>query len=165
MGPEQLGQLMDEHAAALVLYARQGCAVPEDVVQEAFLKLFRQKIPPEKVVPWLYRVVRNGAISAARAARRRSGHEAIAAARTLGWFSVDDGVGLDAEAVTEGLQMLPLEQREVIIAHLWGGLTFAQISEQINTSASTAHRLYMSGLARLREQLEAPCPKKPAMPN
>ena len=41
MGPEQLGELVDRHAAALVLYARQWCACPEDVVQTAFLKLVR----------------------------------------------------------------------------------------------------------------------------
>ena len=39
MGPEGLVRLVDAHAAALVLYARQWCAVPEDIVQEAFLKL------------------------------------------------------------------------------------------------------------------------------
>ena len=33
MGPELLGRLFDDHAAALVLYARQWCATPEDVVQ------------------------------------------------------------------------------------------------------------------------------------
>jgi RNA polymerase sigma-70 factor (ECF subfamily) len=164
MGPELLGRLMDEHAAALVLYARQWCAVPEDVVQEAFLKLVTQKIPPDNVVPWLYRVVRNGALSAARAARRRSSHEAVAAGRTPAWFLATEGVGLDAEAVTEALQTLPLEQREIIIAHIWGGLTFAQIAGQIGTSSSTAHRFYLAGLSRLRERLEAPCPKKPTMP-
>jgi RNA polymerase sigma-70 factor (ECF subfamily) len=164
MGPEFLGRLMDEHAAALVLYARQWCAVPEDVVQEAFLKLVHQKIPPDKVVPWLYRVARNGALSAARAARRRTSHEAVAAARTPPWFIATEGAGLDAEAVTGVLQTLPLEQREVIIAHIWGGLTFAQIAGQTGTSPSTAHRLYLAGLSQLRERLEAPCRKNPAMP-
>ncbi|HZT78720.1 MAG TPA: hypothetical protein VFA26_00740 [Gemmataceae bacterium] len=47
MGPEQLGRLIDQHAAALVLYARQWCAAPEDVVQEALVKLVRQRKPPE----------------------------------------------------------------------------------------------------------------------
>src|SRR5437763_352252 len=67
MGPERLGFLLDRHAAALELYARQWCALPEDVVQEAFLKLARQVTPPAQPLAWLYRVVRNGAISAGRA--------------------------------------------------------------------------------------------------
>jgi len=71
MGPEQLGRLVDEHAAALVLYARQWCAAPEDVVQEAFVKLASQRREPDNLLGWLYRVVRNGALAAARAERRR----------------------------------------------------------------------------------------------
>src|SRR5262245_7214503 len=99
MGPEQLGRLIDAHAAALTLYARQWCAAPEDVVQEAFLKLTAQPAPPPHVVPWLYAVVRNRAISAARADRRRRQHEARAAARAPAWFTPPDGAGLDAKAV------------------------------------------------------------------
>ena len=81
MSPELLGQLVDDHAAALVLYARQWCAAPEDIVQQAFLKLVTQRPPPAKPVPWLFRVVRNEAISAMRAAKRRQRHESLAAAR------------------------------------------------------------------------------------
>ena len=39
MDSDLLGRLLDQHAAALTLYARQWCDTPEDVVQEAFLKL------------------------------------------------------------------------------------------------------------------------------
>jgi RNA polymerase sigma-70 factor (ECF subfamily) len=39
MSPSDVARLIDAHAAPLVLYARQWCAAPEDVVQEAFLKL------------------------------------------------------------------------------------------------------------------------------
>jgi len=128
MGPELLGRLVDQHAAALVLYARQWCAVPEDVVQESFLKLVVQRQAPDKPLPWLYRVVRNAAISAARTARRRQRHEAAAAAQAPMWFTADTE-GLDGAAATAALQALPLEEREVIVVHLWGGLTFEQIAE------------------------------------
>jgi hypothetical protein len=37
MDPDLLGNLLDQHAAALELFARQWCDVPEDVVQDAFL--------------------------------------------------------------------------------------------------------------------------------
>ena len=159
MGPELLGRLVDEHAAALVLYARQWCAAPEDVVQEAFLKLVVQKPPPEQPVPWLYKVVRNRAISAARSARRRQRREAEAAARSKTWFVPTEGAGLDAAAATAALQGLPEGQREIVVAHLWGGLTFEQISSVTGTPASTAHRWYLAGLSQLRERLNQPCPK------
>jgi RNA polymerase sigma-70 factor (ECF subfamily) len=158
VGPDLLGRLMDVHAAALTLYARQWCAAPEDVVQEAFIKLLAQKTPPAHVVPWLYRVVRNGAVSAARAARRRQRHEAAAAGRTPSWFADASGSGLDGQAATAALQALPLEQREAIVAHLWGGLTFEQIAELTGCSRSTAHRHYLAGLLALRERLNVPCP-------
>jgi RNA polymerase sigma-70 factor (ECF subfamily) len=160
MGPELLGRLVDEHAAALVLYARQWCSAPEDVVQEAFLKLVVQKPPPKQPVAWLYKVVRHAALSAARFARRRQRHESEAAARLPSWFVPTEGAGLDAEAATAALQSLSAEQREVIVAHLWGGLTFEQIAEITGTSSSTAHRWYLAGLSALRERLGVPCPKR-----
>ncbi len=164
MGPDVLGQLVDEHGPALVLYARQWCAAPEDVVQEAFLKLVTQRPLPSQPVAWLYRVVRNRAISAARAARRRQRHEGVAV-RTPAWFAPTEFGPLDAESATRALQTLPLEQREVIVAHLWGGLSFEQIGELAGCSSSTAHRWYLAGLTSLRERLGVPCPEKPTTPN
>src|ERR1700736_4456338 len=113
MGPEVLGRLVDEHAAALVLYARQWCDTPEDVVQDAFFKLVLQKKPPDRAVSWLYRVVRNGAIDACRASQRRRKHESNAAAKAPTWFDASEATGIDAEAATLAMQTLPMEQREV----------------------------------------------------
>jgi RNA polymerase sigma-70 factor (ECF subfamily) len=165
MGPERLAQLMDAHAAALVLYARQWCAAAEDVVQEAFVKLAGQRQTPDPVLPWLYRVVRNGAISARRAEERRKRHEAQAAARSPAWFVPTEGTNLDAAAATAALQTLPLEQREVLVAHLWGCLSFEQIAELTGLSTSTAHRLYHAGLTALRERLRVPCPNRSSTPS
>jgi RNA polymerase sigma-70 factor (ECF subfamily) len=158
---ERLGELLDEHAAALELYARQWCVAPEDIVQEAFVQLARQPQVPAQVVPWLYRVVRNGALSAARAAGRRKRHEAVAASQTETWFVPVGFSQLDAQAATAALAALPLEQREAVVAHLWGGLTFEQIGELAGTSSSTAHRRYEAALESLRERLGVECPKNP----
>src|SRR5438132_10221442 len=98
MGAELLGRLFDQYAAALVLYARQWCATPEDVVQEALLKLVAQRSTPAQPVAWLYKVVRNAAISAARSARRRQRHESEASTRFPSWFVPTEGTELDAEA-------------------------------------------------------------------
>jgi RNA polymerase sigma factor (sigma-70 family) len=156
MGPERLAYLVERHAAALELYARQWCASPEDVAQEAFLKLSAQKPEPAEVVAWLYRVARNAAISAGRSERRRQHHEAAAARPD--WFAEDCSRRLDSTALTEALMKLPAEQREVIVAHLWGGLTFQQIAEITGTSATTAHRHYSAALNDLRIRLDTPCP-------
>jgi RNA polymerase sigma-70 factor (ECF subfamily) len=157
MGPESLGRLVDAHAAALVLYAQQWCAAPEDVVQEAFVKLAAQARPPAHPVAWLYQVVRNRALSAARSARRRQRHESAAASARPAWFSAT-ATDLDADAAAAALGRLPLEQRETVVAHLWGGLTFEQIGELTQVSASTAYRRYLLALETLRERLGVSCP-------
>jgi RNA polymerase sigma-70 factor (ECF subfamily) len=53
---------------------------------------------------------------------------------------------------------LPLEQREVIVAHLWGGLTFEEIAGLCHCSTTTAHRRYVAGLTELRTRLNVSCP-------
>jgi len=157
IGPELLGRLFDAHAAALRLYARQWCdgSDAEDVVQEAYLSLARQSSLPDQVAAWLHRVVRNTAISTARSRHRRHQREAQASSGEA-WFAlVDDQI--DARSATRLLAELELDCREVIVARLWGGLTFDQIARLQGCSLTTAHRRYQHGLAQLHERLERPC--------
>jgi RNA polymerase sigma-70 factor (ECF subfamily) len=160
MGPQILGRLIDEHAGALMLYARQWCSCAEDVVQEAFVRLARQPALPDNIAAWLHRVVRNAAVSAARSDYRRQRHERAAAARRPSWFLPVEGTALDGDTVTAALEDLPSEARETVIAHLWGGLTFEQVGALTRVSSSTAHRRYLQALASLRERLRVPCPKR-----
>src|SRR5262245_47940929 len=110
MDSDVLGRLVDRHAAALELYARQWCTTPEDVVQEAFLKLAGQGAWPANPAAWLFRVVRNGAINARTAAERRRRHESVAAGEFLNWFHPDSpsssGDALDPETAAAELQAL-----------------------------------------------------------
>ena len=55
------------------------------------------------------------------------------------------------------LNRLPLEEREVIVAHVWGGMTFAEIAELVGTSTSSVHRRYQAGLQTLRNLLGEKC--------
>ncbi|CAN5868881.1 hypothetical protein BH23PLA1_BH23PLA1_34060 [soil metagenome] len=164
MDPEQLGRLLDRHADALELYARQWCDTPEDVVQEAFVALAAQAREPENPAAWLFRVVRNGSINAANADRRRRRHEARVAAEAPPWFEPEpisiNSNSLEPEQAERALRGLPIEQREIIVAHLWGGLTFEQAGALAGCSSSQAHRLYQAGLKTLRARLGVPCPKK-----
>jgi len=159
VAPELLGRLIDRHAATLELFARQFCTCPEDVVQEALLELARQPARPDDAAAWLYRVVRNKAISASRSARRRQRHEAEAAGRRPRWFEPAAGNAIDAQIVTDALECLTIRDREVIVARVWGGLSFQQIGRLIGASDSTAHRRYQAALETLREKLRVPCPK------
>jgi RNA polymerase sigma-70 factor (ECF subfamily) len=161
MSPTDLARLIDAHAAPLILYARQWCDEPEDVVQTAFIKLAQQAMSPEDPAAWLYRVVRNGALDAAKKTRRRQRRES-AVARPDRWFVEPEVDGLDAEAAVAALHRLEMDQREVIVAHLWGGLSFEQIAVAAGCAASTAFRRYTAGVAELRRQLEVPCPNRPS---
>jgi RNA polymerase sigma-70 factor (ECF subfamily) len=159
MTPAEVARLIDTHTAPLVLCARQWCAEPEDVVQEAFVKLARQGRPPTDAVAWLYRVVRNGAINASKMAGRRRRRES-AVARPERWFVEPEVEGLDAETAVAALRSLVTEQREVIVARHWGRLSFEQIAEVVGCSASTAFRRYTAGVDELRKQLGVTCPNR-----
>ena len=152
MTPRQLADLVASHGPPLVLFARQWCDGPEDVVQEAFVKLAVAK-PPDDPVAWLYKVVRNAALDAGKAARRRAARER-AAARPVRWFAEAAVDGLDAEAAVAALESLPDDLREVIVARLWGGLTFDQIAAAAGYSVATAFRRFETGLAALRDRLD-----------
>jgi RNA polymerase sigma factor (sigma-70 family) len=158
--PELLGRLLDRHADRLELYARQLCNCPEDAVQEAFVELARLPALPAELVPWLYRVVRNKAISASRVVRRQKSHESQAAGHGRAWFESTPGDAIDAAAAVVILEELPQLEREVVVARIWGGLSFQQIGELIGATDSTAHRRYESALDAIRRKLRISCQKK-----
>lgn len=160
LDPESITRLWDEHGAALVLYARQWCGAPEDVVQEAFLLLVRQQMMPENPTGWLYRVVRNRAINVGRSRRRQRDRETAVAADRQSWFKPTADDRIDADAATEALKELSAQEREAIVARLWGGLSFKEIGRLSGTSTATVHRSYQRGLAALRERLGWSCHTK-----
>ena len=145
VGPELLAQLLRDHGSALELYASQWTRCPEDSVQEALIELARQQARPGDVVAWLYRVVRNRAINQARSVRRRRTHEAAAATLRAESFVAPGESAMDAAETIAALVALTEQEREVVIARVWGGLTFQQIATVMEISTSTAHRRYLEG--------------------
>jgi len=162
ISPELLGRLLDEQGGALALFAAQWTDSPDDCVQEALIELARQRPVPDSPVAWLFRVVKNRAISRARSARRRERHESRAwewKQREGAALAQQHGEPLaDPDAVAAALASLDPELREVVVARTWGGLGFEQIAALVGCSTSTAHRRYIAGLAALRERFEVTCP-------
>ncbi|MCU0960840.1 MAG: sigma-70 family RNA polymerase sigma factor [Pirellulaceae bacterium] len=154
--PAELEQLIGAHSAALELFAAQWTTLPEDCVQEAFVRLAGQVPPPDQPLPWLYRVVRNRAISLRRAAERRRRRESEAAAQRPQWFVATRWSAAELQEVTEALAAIDAQLREVLVARIWGGLSFEQLAAVLAVSTSTAHRRYEAGLLRLRERLGVP---------
>lgn len=152
-----IASLLDRHGPALALYARQWTDAAEDCVQEALIELCRLPRPPENVAAWLYRVVRNRAISRMRASRRRARREAVALRMRHRFEGPTDEVPVGIEDLTAALEALPGALREVVVARTWGGLTFEEIAGLVGCSTSAAHRRYEAALAALREKLGDPC--------
>jgi RNA polymerase sigma factor (sigma-70 family) len=154
---ELLGRLLDEHGAALALYASQWTSADEDCVQEALVELARQRIAPNHTLAWLYRVVKNRALNSARGARRRRERESRAMAdrfvgEVRGAFDDDD-----TRAAIEALGQLDTSERELVVMRIWGGLKYEEIAEALAISISSAHRQYERALVKLRTILETPC--------
>jgi RNA polymerase sigma factor (sigma-70 family) len=157
--PELLGRLLDEQGGALALYAAQWTENADDCVQEALIELAKQPRTPASLVAWLYRVVRNRAISQFRSSRRRERREQLA--QRLRCRESEALAELESEQLAAAIALLPDEIREAVVARTWGGLNFEQIAELAGCSTSTAHRRYEAGLAALREQLEVSCRANP----
>ena len=155
---ELLGRLLDEHGAALALYAAQWTESPDDCVQEALVELARQPQSPDHVVAWLYRVVKHRALNAARGSRRRRERESRAIADRLADAQQPAAFDRhDAMAATEALVQLEPSERELVVMRIWGGLTLDEIGESLAISTATAHRHYERALTKLRNILESPC--------
>ena len=149
----KLRDIMAKNAAPMLLYARQllDYHAAEEVVQDAFFRLSQEKTTIENPTAWLYRTVRNRAISRKRSDARRENRENDKQ-RVL-WFEADPTDRLDAEQVAETLQTLPPELREIVTLHVWGELSFAEIAELTGMSKATAFRRYEEGLATLRKRI------------
>ena len=106
---------------------------------------------------WLVRVTRNEAITKWRSENRRKLHEKKHASERTPWFipnsDADDTPNPDE--LQNALTQLEPDCREIVIAHVWGKLTFRQIAEAFDISNSTAHRQFLAGIERLKELLGA----------
>ena len=148
-----LQELIDAHGAALTLYARQWCRAPEDAVQEALVDLVRMEPQPNDPVAWLYTTTRRRAMNVARAESRRAKHHRQASQETQTWFVPSEDDLDDLVDVESALAGLPPLEREIVVARIWGRLSFAQIAELVEQSSSSVHRRYKRTLAELRAVL------------
>lgn len=155
---ETLNRLYEQHAAALLLYARVWCRVPDDALQEAFIDLSRRTELPPDPVAWLYKVVRFKAINLNRGEQRRKKREQEVASSKERFFVAESQGVIDSAELEQALKKLHQDQREIVVARIWGELTFEQIAELNGDSSSTVHRRYRAALAKLKLSLDGiPC--------
>src|ERR1700730_4771235 len=146
-----------EVAPGLLLFARQwvqSAADAEDIVQEAFVKFWRrnQKIENRAL---LYPAVRSIALDFIRRDSRRARREATAVGETNEFVEPEFEFEDDTQRVlAEAIEILPCEQRELLVMKIWNELTFVEISGALGISQNTAASRYRYALAALRNTLQ-----------
>src|SRR6185437_2878028 len=123
----------------------------EDILQDVFFELieaYRLMKPIEQVTAWLFRVARNRIIDLFRKKKPDSLNDPISEEEGGGTLedllpSPDEGPEaayartLLFDALEEALEELPVEQREVFIAHELFGQSFKELSAETGFSINT----------------------------
>lgn len=124
------------------------------------IDLLRQEDIPRDPVAWLFTTVRRRAMNLARGERRREEHQRQAGQERASWFLASSETEWDSEELAAMLEQLPSLEREIVVARIWGELSFDQIAELVAISSSAAHRRYHKALSLLgdmmNESLEKP---------
>jgi RNA polymerase sigma-70 factor (ECF subfamily) len=166
--PAAFEAIYDRHADAAFSLAYRMCgqrALAEDVVQEAFLSLWRSGARYDRargsVRTWVLGVVHNRAIDALR---RRTTHdrgrvsedgieERLAAPERT---DVEAARRDEAREIRDALEQLPDEQSRVIELAYFGGLTHVQIASMLEQPVGTIKGRMRLGLAKMRMALGDP---------
>ncbi len=154
--------VFDRHASAAFSLAYRMCgrrATAEDIVQDAFLSLWRSGsgYDPRRgsVRSWVLSVVHNRAVDAMRRLGAKAGLDVAdegiaerlhAAETTDGEVERRD----DARQVRTALDELPPDQRQVIELAYFGGFTHKQIAEMLDLPPGTVKGRMRLGLTKLR---------------
>jgi len=160
---KQLAEWYEAHGTELMLYARQWSPdqQAEDIVQDAFIKLFNLRRRPDNVRAWLFRVVRNNSVSMLRRLqlRRRAGKKFLY--RQVIWFESKPENLIDARYAQDILQTLPSHLCEIVLLRIWGQMSLKEIAQVMNKSIPWIHHEYKTALEMIRKKLErSSCTKK-----
>jgi len=166
--PQSFEVIFDRHGDAAFSLAYRMCgrrAMAEDVVQEAFVSLWRSGARYDRargsVRSWVLSVVHHRAIDAFRRDAVRTSRDVRdeglaermpAAERTEVEVERRD----EARQVRTALGELPTEQRQVIELAYFGGFSHSQIAEMLKLPAGTVKGRMRLGLTKLRIALGDP---------
>jgi RNA polymerase sigma-70 factor (ECF subfamily) len=163
--PDAFEVVLERHANAAFSLAYRICgtrSVAEDVVQEAFLALWRNGARYDRtrgsVRTWTLGIVHNRAVDALRRSgvheRRRASDEGIEETLEAVERTDSQAIGNAAsQAIRGALGELPLEQRRVIELAYFGGFTHTEIASMLDTPVGTVKGRMRLGLEKLRSHL------------
>ncbi|MDX6692047.1 MAG: hypothetical protein QOG15_3504 [Solirubrobacteraceae bacterium] len=157
--------IYERHSGAAFSLAYRMCgtrAQAEDVVQEAFLSMWRSGARYDhargSVRTWMLGIVHNRAIDSLRRSvvhdRRRASDEGIEERFEARERTEVEVARLDeAGEIREALQTLPAEQSRVIELAYFGGFTQTEIATMLETPIGTVKGRMRLGLEKMRAQL------------
>lgn len=166
--PRAFEVIFDRHSGAAFSLAYRMCgrqAMAEDVVQEAFVSLWRSgaRYDPRRgsVRNWVLGVVHNRAIDAFRRGvvreSRNVSDEGLAERLPASEETAAEVARRDeARHVREKLQELPAEQRQVVELAYFGGFSHSQIAEMLQLPAGTVKGRMRLALTKMRIALGDP---------
>ena len=155
----------ERHASAAFSLAYRMCgsrAAAEDVVQDAFLSLWRSGARYDRtrgsVRTWVLGIVHNRAIDSLRRSvvhdRRRASDEGIEERFEARERTDVEVARLDeAEEIRRALLTLPAEQSHVIELAYFGGFTQSEIASMLDAPIGTVKGRMRLGLEKMRGQL------------
>lgn len=164
---DALAELYDRYGRPAYSLARRICvdgALAEDVVQEAFLVVWRDpgRFDPARgsVSSWLLTVVHHRAVDAVRREATRRKRTVAPSADDEEW-KVPPGPGADQAAlgavvagkVRDALAELPAEQREALALAYFGGYTQREVASLVGVPLGTVKSRMFAGTQKLRALL------------
>ena len=164
--PRAFEVIFDRHSGAAFSLAYRMCgrrAMAEDVVQEAFLSLWRSGARYDRrrgsVRNWVLGVVHNRAIDAFRRGVVREGRNVSdegLAERVPADERTEVEVARREEArhVRGALEGLPADQRQVVELAYFGGFSHTQIAEMLDLPAGTVKGRMRLGITKMRMALD-----------
>jgi RNA polymerase sigma-70 factor (ECF subfamily) len=146
-----------EGLVALAVVLLRDSAAAEDVVHDVFVSFLRMgKFRlTGSLRGYLATCVANAARNAlrnnARHAQPLEDEEAVES--EVPWPDEEAIFGEERQLLVRAISELPYEQREVVLLHIQGGLTFNDIAQSQEVSINTVMARYRYGLEKLRSKL------------
>jgi RNA polymerase sigma factor (sigma-70 family) len=172
-GPDELDSLegddvwfagvLDRFEAALLRYAASvaGSAAAPDIVQDTFLALCsaeRGKVMGH-IGPWLFIVCKRLALDVLRRRQRLS---PLDDAAELASAAAEPGFGRDrlddVSSASKLVDALPERERQAVVLRFSAGLSYKQIAEVMDLSATHVGVILHTAIGRLRERWAEPTP-------
>lgn len=165
-----ISSLIERHSRRVRDYIRMMVKdgdTAEDIFQETFIKAVRvidegKYADSGKFLSWILRIAHNQVIDYFRAQKQnRQVNESAAGYNVLGTLRfaertvedkmVSEQIERDVRALVE---LLPDEQREVVMLRYFSGLSFKEIAAQTNVSINTALGRMRYALINLRKMIQ-----------